>query len=252
MKIQLIRNATLVLQYAGRKFLIDPFLAEKGSIPPFPNTPNQDQSNPLVSLPSSIEEIIDVDAVIVTHLHPDHFDEVAKEVLPKDIKIFAQNEHDVEAIKKDGFYNAESLHPAAYMGEIRLTRTNGQHGIGEITKFTGEVSGVVFHHPDEQTLYVAGDTVWCGDVEEAIHTHHPDVIIVNGGAAQFLEGGPIIMTKEDIYKTHQAAPQATMIVCHMEALNHCLLTREELNRFIDENGISNHIFVPSDGETYTL
>ncbi len=54
------------------------FLADKGSIPPFPNTPNQDMRNPLVSLPISIEEIIQVDAVIITHLHPDHFDEVAK------------------------------------------------------------------------------------------------------------------------------------------------------------------------------
>ena len=59
--------------------------------------------NPLVSLPTSIEEIIQVDAVIITHLHPDHFDQIAKEVLPKDIKIYAQNEKDVEAIKKKVF-----------------------------------------------------------------------------------------------------------------------------------------------------
>ena len=29
MKIQLIRNATLVVQYAGKKFLIDPFWEKK-------------------------------------------------------------------------------------------------------------------------------------------------------------------------------------------------------------------------------
>ena len=32
MKIQLIRNATMVVDYAGKKFLIDPMLAEKGLI----------------------------------------------------------------------------------------------------------------------------------------------------------------------------------------------------------------------------
>ncbi|MEB8811845.1 MBL fold metallo-hydrolase, partial [Bacillus cereus] len=31
MDIRLIRNATLVLHYGDKKFLIDPFLAEKGS-----------------------------------------------------------------------------------------------------------------------------------------------------------------------------------------------------------------------------
>ena len=44
----------------------------------------QDQNNPLVSLPTSVDDIInDVDAVIVTHLHLDHYDDVAKEVLTK-------------------------------------------------------------------------------------------------------------------------------------------------------------------------
>lgn len=83
MNIKQIRNATLVVEYAGKKFLIDPMLAEKGTYPPFPNSLRQDQFNPLVSLPTSIENIIhDIDAVIVTHLHLDHFDDVAKEVLP--------------------------------------------------------------------------------------------------------------------------------------------------------------------------
>jgi L-ascorbate metabolism protein UlaG (beta-lactamase superfamily) len=65
MKIQLLRNATIVVEYAGKKFLIDPMLAEKGTYPPFPNSPRQDQKNPLVSLPTSIDNIIqNIDAVI--------------------------------------------------------------------------------------------------------------------------------------------------------------------------------------------
>lgn len=39
MDIRLVRNATLVLQYADKRFLIDPFFAAKGTLPPFPNTP---------------------------------------------------------------------------------------------------------------------------------------------------------------------------------------------------------------------
>ncbi len=35
MNIKQIRNATVVAQYAGKKFLIDPILAEKGAYPPF-------------------------------------------------------------------------------------------------------------------------------------------------------------------------------------------------------------------------
>ena len=252
MDIRQIRNATLIIHYADRKFLIDPFLANKGTLPPFPNTPNQHIANPLVDLPISIAEIIEVDAVFITHLHPDHFDEAAKGVLPKDIKIYAQNDKDVESIKKEGFLNVESLQQVNNIGDIRISKTNGKHGSGEITKFTGEVSGIVFNHPNEPGLYVAGDTIWGSDVQNAIDTYNPKVIVINGGAAQFLEGGPITMTKEDVYETHKAAPQAKIVVSHMESLNHCLLTRKELNRFIVEKGITNNILVPSDGEVYSF
>lgn len=109
MDIRLVRNATLVLQYADKRFLIDPFFAAKGTLPPFPNTPNQDTPNPLVDLPLPIEELTQVDAVIVTHLHPDHFDEAAKAALPKGIKMYAQNERDAELIKKEGFLHVETF-----------------------------------------------------------------------------------------------------------------------------------------------
>jgi L-ascorbate metabolism protein UlaG (beta-lactamase superfamily) len=99
-----------------------------------------------------------------------------------------------------------------------------------------------------ESLYIAGDTIWCDDVQEAIEAHDPEVIVVNGGAAQFLQGDPITMTKEDIYQTYKAAPQATIVVSHMEALNHCLLTRTELKSFIAEKVLSQRVVVPEDGE----
>ncbi|PRX25247.1 hypothetical protein BX659_1229 [Orenia metallireducens] len=36
MNIKQIRNATIVVQYEGKKFLIDPVLADKDAYPPFP------------------------------------------------------------------------------------------------------------------------------------------------------------------------------------------------------------------------
>ncbi|TLS36546.1 MBL fold metallo-hydrolase [Pseudalkalibacillus caeni] len=249
MNIHQIRNATIVLTYADKKFLIDPFFADKGSMPPFSNTPNMDKRNPLVELPVSVDEIKNVDAVIVTHLHPDHFDEKAKESLPKDLPIFAQNEADRLVIKEAGFQNVETFENGAAFGEVNLIHTDGQHGSSpEIVERMGTVSGIVFTHPDEKTLYVAGDSIFYDAVKEAIAKHQPQVIIVNGGAAQFLEGGPITMTKEDIYQTHQQAPKATIIVSHMESLNHCLLSRAELKQFIAEKGASDHVVIPDDGE----
>ncbi|WP_339997120.1 MBL fold metallo-hydrolase [Priestia aryabhattai] len=253
MKITHIRNATLLVKYGGKTFLIDPMLAEKGTYPPFPNSIRQDQNNPLVSLPLSVEEIISgVDAVIVTHLHLDHFDDAAKQALPNDIKMFVQNEEDAVAVKEAGFKNVEVLTKNTLFEGIQLSKTKGEHGRGEILKRTGLVCGVVFKQESEKTLYVAGDTVWYSAVEEEINTHQPDIIVVNGGDNQFLEGGSLVMGKEDIYEVHKTAPHATILSVHMEAVNHWALSREELKSFINEKDMASRVFVPDDGEVYTF
>ncbi|MGG3573434.1 MBL fold metallo-hydrolase [Bacillus gobiensis] len=253
MNIQQIRNATIVVKYADKKFLIDPMLAEKGTYPPFSNSIRQDQYNPLVSLPTSIDNIINVDAVIVTHLHLDHFDEEAQRILPKDIKMFVQNEEDAKELRNVGFQNVEVLQEDTVFKGIQLVKTKGEHGRGEETlKAMGEVCGVVFKHQNEKTLYVAGDTVWYDTVQDEINKHKPDIIVVNGGDNQLIEFGSLIMGKDDIYEVYKAAPNAKIISVHMEAVNHWGLSREELKTFIHEKRMSSHILVPDDGESYTF
>ncbi|RAS91016.1 hypothetical protein A3863_07240 (plasmid) [Priestia endophytica] len=253
MNIKHIRNATIIVEYANKKFLIDPMLGEKGAYPPFPNSPRQDQNNPLVSLPTSVEDIISgIDAVIVTHLHLDHFDEAAQRILPKDIKMFVQNEEDAKEVQNAGFQNVEVLTKDTVFEGIQLIKTRGEHGRGEILKLAGLVCGVVFKHQSEKTLYVAGDTVWYDAVQEEIDTHNPDIIVVNGGDNQFFEGGSLVMGKEDIYEVYKTAPNAHIIVVHMEAVNHWGLSREDLKTFINEKEMTSRVEVPNDGESYTF
>jgi L-ascorbate metabolism protein UlaG (beta-lactamase superfamily) len=225
-------------------------LSEKGTYPPFPNSPRQVQNNPLVSLPTSIDNIIqNIDAVIVTHLHLDHWDDAAKELLPKNIKLFSQNEEDAAEIRNAGFQNVEVLRENAVFEGIQLIKTKGEHGRGEILNLAGLVSGVLFKHPTEKTLYVAGDTVWYEAVQEVIGTHKPEIIVVNAGDNQFFEGGSLVMGKDDVYEVYNAAPNAKIIAIHMEVVNHWALSREELKSFINEKGISSNVLVPEDGES---
>ncbi|WP_079480532.1 MBL fold metallo-hydrolase [Halobacillus salinus] len=249
MKITHIRNATMLVEYANHRFLIDPFFADKGSMPPFENTTNQHLNNPLVELPIHVEELLDVDAVFVTHLHPDHFDEAAKEKIPKDMPIYVQNEKDQAQVEGAGFTKVMCLDEVDTIGGVKVIRTEGQHGSEEMTSLTGSVSGIVFTYHNEKTLYIAGDTIWYDGVEEVIDTHRPEVIVVNAGAAQFLEGGPITMTKEDVVRTHEESPDANIVAVHMEALNHCLLTRRELEDYVEANAIASKIAIPENGES---
>ncbi|ALC89152.1 hypothetical protein AM500_04615 [Bacillus sp. FJAT-18017] len=259
MNIHHIRNATAVVEYAGKRFLIDPMLAEKGTMPPFgtgvglPPAPREDQNNPLVSLPTSMDNIIsNIDAVIVTHLHSDHWDDAAKEALPKEIKIFAQNHEDATEIGNAGFKNVEVLEEDTVFEGIQLIKTKGEHGRGEILKHAGEVCGVVFKHSNEKIIYFTGDTVWYEAVQEIIDAHKPEIIVANAGYNQFLVGGPLVMGKDDVYEVHNTAPDAKIIAVHMEAVNHWGLSREELKNFINEKGIASNVLVPIDGQSYSF
>lgn len=226
-------------------------MADKGTLPPFPSLRQNNLNNPLVNLPTSIDDIIhNVDAVIITHLHYDHWDDAAKEALPKEIPIFSQNEEDATEIRNAGFLNVEVLQENTVFEGIQLIKTKGEHGRGEILKLTGLVCGVVFKHPNEKTLYVAGDSVWYEAVQEVIETHKPEIIVVNGGDVQLSEGGSLIMGKDDIYEVYKAAPNANIISVHMEAVNHWTLSRKELQGFTNEKGISSSVLIPNDGETY--
>ena len=74
MKITQVRSATIIVEYNNKKFLIDPWLMPKDYMPGFDSAINSQIRQPRVELPFGIEKIVDVDAVIITHIHPDHWE----------------------------------------------------------------------------------------------------------------------------------------------------------------------------------
>jgi|TARA_R110001592_G_scaffold145195_1_gene368735 L-ascorbate metabolism protein UlaG (beta-lactamase superfamily) len=256
MNIRQIRNATLVIEYAGKRFLTDPWFGPKGDFPGFDGTPNSHIRNPTVDLPVPIEELLDVDAVVLTHVHPDHWDDHAARALPKDIPFFVQHPGDREIIKAAGFTDVRMLTGNPEFDGVKLIKTPGQHGSDEcvtaIYDLLGEVCGVVFRHLAEPTLYLAGDTVFNDYVAGNLRTFLPDVIVLNCCDAQVVGFGSIIMSKEDVREVYRAAPEARIVASHMEAVNHATLTRAALRAFLAEHEMTDRVLVPEDGETCAL
>lgn len=110
------------------KFLIDPMLAGKGSVPGFGGTINSHIANPLVDLPIPMDEIPDVDAVIVTHIHPDHWDDAAIKLVPKDMLIFCARREICRTNKGEGFNSVRTLGEKTIFDDITLIKTPGRHG----------------------------------------------------------------------------------------------------------------------------
>lgn len=244
MQIHFLRHATLIIEWGAHKILVDPMLSHKDALDTVPNAANT-RRNPLTDLPISDAELATlletIDAVIVTHLHRDHWDVAAQQLVPKHLPLFCQPE-DVEKLTAQGFTQLIPVHTSTTWEGIRIARTGGQHGTGEIGKLMAPVSGFVLEEGADR-LYIAGDTIWCEEVKAALDQYQPTDTIVNAGAAQFLTGDPITMTAEDVLQVLQHPAQTRVTAVHMEAINHCYLTKEMLKTAIG-SGFGDRLFIP--------
>jgi L-ascorbate metabolism protein UlaG (beta-lactamase superfamily) len=237
-RLTLVRHATLLLELGDRRILVEPMLDPPGARPPVEDSPNP-RPNPLVPLPLPAEEVVaGLDAVVVTHLHRDHFDDTGARLVPGHVPVFCQP-GDADRLRDLGL-DARPVETDLVWEGLRIARTGGRHGSDEATVAAlGPVSGFVL-----DGLYVLGDTVWCAEVEEALERHRPRVAVVNGSGARFLEGGPLVMTAAQIREVVERVP--TVVVVHLEAVNHCLEARVEIRAAVPG------ALVPEDGETIEL
>ena len=253
LKIRLLRHATLIIEINGKRILVDPMLSPKDQLDPVQNCGNEIKF-PMVELPISNAELTqllsEVHAIIVTHLHRDHWDVTAQNLIDKNKLIFCQP-NDQDKIREQGFNNVRSISTSYNWEGIDIHRTNGQHGTGQIGMKMGEVSGFVINHQGE-SVYLAGDTIWCEDVEKALLTYNPTVTILNTGGARFLTGDPITMTPGDVINVHDKLSQTKIVAVHMDTVNHCFIKRTDLLQALTEKGLESIVLIPNDGEEIEL
>lgn len=247
--LQLIRHATMLLTVSGKRILVDPYLAEKGTQPPVPISANR-RRNPLVSLPIPADDLNNLDAVLLTHTHFDHFDEAAKSFFPKGSLIFCQPT-DEPKLRRDGFTNIKPVVEKMEWGGISISRYDAHHGYGLIGYLMGKCSSYMIES-NGLTAFITGDAV----LDEALHANlmvcKPNVVVANAGCASFRIGRPITMGASDMVRILDLLPQAKIIAVHMDTVNHCKHTRAYLNEYLKLHNLSGKIYVPQNGEAMTV
>lgn len=246
MHIQLIRNATMRMTYGDHTFITDPFFAPKYSQEPLVG----ESRNPIVDLPFPSEKVLaDVEMALISHLHPDHFDDLAQQMLPKDIQLYCQP-GDEGQIKVAGFSNVTGIDGSVDWQGVKITRTKGQHGNEVWSPRMGSVSGFIFRAENEATIYWTGDTIWYDDVRQVILETKPDIIITHSSGASFEFRSPIIMDAQQTLEVCRAAPRSIVIAVHMETFDFDTISRKDLRAFAEADGISiSQLLMPGDGET---
>jgi L-ascorbate metabolism protein UlaG (beta-lactamase superfamily) len=247
LKIQLIRNACLKISLNGKIILTDPMLSPRHGIESFAGK----EKNPTVELPLPIEEILEgVDMVLVSHVHQDHFDKTAMEIIPKDIPVFCTAGYE-DKIKEGGFSRVTPIEEEVVWEGIRITKTPGYHaGKKKWQDILGPVAGFLLKADGVPHVYWPGDTILCDAVETLIKEEQPDIILPHCCGAVLDDSGPIVMDDRMARKICELAPDAKVVAIHMEALDHATVTRDDLKDMAEKNRISpDRFFIPADGDT---
>lgn len=279
-KYEFLRNATAKLTYGVKNnkqvFLLDPMFSKKGSLPSFAGI----EKNPTVDLPKNkdIDYILkNIDAVIVGHMHADHFDMVAAAHLDPQMLIITphnrspmnwQNLDITTTFKKQlqelRFNNVEEIgsvtRKSIFYQQIEITQEFAEHGKGTLKRFMGGVNGIVLRAQNQPTIYWTGDTIFDNRIDDILRKYRPDIIIAHTGGAvvSSLSVDPLMMDEEQAVRFVLAAKKynenCKIIAVHMESLDHCFTTRDKLRKAINSLGrrVSEDVIIPNDGDTVII
>ena len=259
MKIHHLRNATFVIESKENFILIDPMLSAKGALPPFARIKHKAQNNPIVPLPANSAEILaKVTHCLITHsqkwgiealTHTDHLDKAGKTFLQKHQTPVASLQNDAKYLKKHNINITTELKYWEAQDYINgsITAVPAKHGHGFIHNIMANGAGLFLQLKDEPSIYISGDTVLTNDVKKALAELKPDITVVAAGNASIDVGGDILMPIEEIIEFIKLSP-SKVIANHLEALNHCPITREQLKNVLQEHHLADKVYIPYDGE----
>lgn len=262
MKIQHLRNATFVIEAGRFHILIDPMLSEKGKLPPFAYFRHKPRKNPMVSMPDIAPDILSkVTHCLITHSqkfeikalqHTDHLDPAGENFLHQNnIPVFTRQQ-DASYLKKNGFNIVGALKywKPEHLLDGEITAIPARHGHSWIHRFMANGAGFYLQLPDEPSIYISGDTVYTKDVERVLTEFRPDIAVMAAGCASLDVGGPILMPLEELLTFVKKAPHK-VIANHLEALNHCPMTRLQLKQELAQHGVLSKVAIPNDGDALT-
>lgn len=193
-----IGGPTVLLDLGGLRILTDPMFGEGPAAFVMRGHPSTGAERADVARAGPLPpvDVHAIDAIVVSHLHTDHFDDVASERLPKHLPVFAPHPN-VEAIAARGFGDVTGIgwgESHAWPDEgVEIVAVPARHSADDaVNADLGVVNGYVLTYPRPDgrgALYWTGDTVWFDGLAE-VRRHAGDVELLLAHLGAVGTGGP--------------------------------------------------------------
>jgi L-ascorbate metabolism protein UlaG (beta-lactamase superfamily) len=255
-----VGTATTLLRYGELTLLTDPNFLHQGQRAWLGRgLVAKRQTEPAIS----VDELPDLDAVVLSHMHGDHWDRVAQRGLDRELPVVT-TPHAARRLHARGFRHASALRTwestRVTHGGVAATITAmpGRHAPAPITRLLPPVMGSMIEFGPagggvDLRLYVTGDTLMVDDLRE-IPRRYPDIdasVLHLGGTT--LPGG-LVVTMD--------APQGADALELMSApvnvpvhYDDYALFRSPLADFraeVDRRGLSDRVRFVERGQTVSL
>lgn len=258
-----IGNATVLLRYCGFTILTDPNFLHRGQRAYLGyGLTSRRRTEPALS----VDALPPLDAVVLSHLHGDHWDRVARRGLPRHLPIVTTPHASRRLQGLHRFRGAVGLRTWEHFdlvkdgATLRVTSLPGQHATGPVRRLLPPVMGSLLeftpssgHDSQRFQLYITGDTLFFEGIHE-IARRWPtmDAAILHLGGTR-LPGG-LLVTMDGRQGTdllEAIRPPRAVPVHH----NDYDVFTSPLRDFLDEarrRGLAERIVTVEHGQTVAL
>ena len=254
-----IGNATVLISFAGFTILTDPtfiHMHEKVHLGYGLHTTRL--TNPAIN----INELPQLDFILLSHFHGDHFDQVSINELDKSLLVVT-TPHAAEELKYKGFNNVEKLEKwdsiSFLKDDIRLTitATPGRHGPFPISIFLPQVMGSILdfqniNRSDLLRIYITGDTMIFNDIKDISKCFpNVDIALLHLGGTTIM-GIMVTMDAMQGINMFKLIDPKKAIPIHYNDYDVFKSSLDDFKKEVKENGLEKRIHYLSHGESYTF